>query len=101
MICVFNQKTRYLLLISGWISDVCSSDLIACVSENGGRQRARLRARVAMMRLIEEITDHRIFKHAGIHLPHDVQSMRFQRGDSGFDKRDGLAAESLRHHFLL
>src|SRR3546814_9709281 len=48
---------------------------VACVSENSGRQRARLRARVAMMRLIEEITDHRIFKHRSEEHTSELQSL--------------------------
>src|SRR3546814_9506045 len=30
-VCVFKQKTAYEMRISDWSSDVCSSDLLACI----------------------------------------------------------------------
>src|SRR3546814_13741758 len=51
--------------------------------------------------LIEKIADFRVLEHPGIHFVHDIQTMRFQRGNGCLDERDGLIAKRLRHELLL
>src|SRR3546814_567090 len=96
----FNQKTAYEMLISDWISDVCSSDLPAArrrpessrrtVGRHGQarrpRPRARARSRAAVSRRTDRRarpdrrrqvrrTDPRACRHDGAHrLPHHPRS---------------------------
>src|SRR3546814_9215626 len=54
-----------------------------------------------MVRLVEKVANVRVLEHPGIHLVHDVEAMRFERGDGRLDERNGLIAEGLRHQLLL
>src|SRR3546814_17114647 len=56
------------------------------ISENRPGQRPRLRPRISMMRLVEQIADFGVFEHARVHFVDDVEAVRFERSE---DRRDG------------
>ncbi|MBB4799753.1 hypothetical protein HNP32_003513 [Brevundimonas bullata] len=70
---------------------------IGGIGEDCACERAGLRARIPMMRLIEEIANFRILEHPGVHLPDNVQAMGLKGWNCGFDDRDRPLAEGLRH----
>src|SRR3546814_16445201 len=65
------------------------------ISENRPGQRPRLRPRISMMRLVEQIADFGVFEHARVHFVDDVEAVRFECRDGGFDARDRIVAERL------
>jgi PAS domain-containing protein len=53
--------------------------------------------RTDVMRLVEQVADHRVLEHACIHFAHDVEAMRLKRRHGRLDEGDRLRAERLRH----
>src|SRR3546814_14233492 len=65
------------------------------ISENRPGQRPRLRPRISMMRLVEQIADFGVFEHARVHFVDAVEAVRFACRDGGFDDRDRIFEEWL------
>jgi len=51
------------------------------------------------MRLVEQVADGLVLKHALIHASGDGKAMRLKRRDRGLDQRDGAVAEIVRHAY--
>ncbi|MNS50863.1 hypothetical protein D3C72_835220 [compost metagenome] len=67
------------------------------IGQDGAGQSARLRAGVAVVRLIEQVANVGVLEHPRIHLVDDVEAVGFEGGNGGFDKRNRALAEGLGH----
>jgi hypothetical protein len=63
------------------------------IGQNCGGEGLGLGAGVAVVRLIEQVSDRLVREHTLIHAPGDIQAMGFQDRDGRFDQCDGLRAQ--------
>src|SRR5215207_1696734 len=56
-----------------------------------------LGARLAVVRLVEELADIRVLEHALVHAPRDGKPVRFQRRYGRFHEIDGVIAKCRWH----
>jgi hypothetical protein len=70
---------------------------VAGVGDHRGGERLRLRARFAVMRLVEEVADLRVAEQGLVHAVRDRRAMCLQSRHRGFHEINRPVAESRRH----
>ena len=70
---------------------------VARIGDHRRGERLGLGARLAVMRLVEQVADVRVLEHALVHAPRDGEPMRLQGGHGRLDEVDGLVAEGSGH----